>query len=74
MPALIVIISPSAAKSNYARFLRMQLQIELGKPLLHCLLYVLSIIKILDHADKIISISDQMTRSSNLRLDFLLEP
>jgi hypothetical protein len=74
MPALIVIISSSAAKSNYARFLRMQLQIKLGKSLPHCLLYVPGIIKTLNHTNKIISIPNQMTCSTNLRLDFLLEP
>jgi hypothetical protein len=71
---LIDIVSSSAAKSNYACFLRMQLQIKLGKSLSHCLLYVLGIIKTLNHTNKIISISYQMTSSLNLRLDFLLEP
>ena len=52
----------------------MQFKSELHKSLSHHLLYVAGIISILSHAEKIVRISHQMTRPSNLRLDFLLKP
>ena len=52
----------------------MQFKIELHKPLSHHLLYVPGIIGIPNHAEKIVRVSHQITRPSDLRLDLLLKP
>jgi hypothetical protein len=52
----------------------MQFKIELLKSLSHHLFYVLGIISILNHAQKIVCISHQTTDAPDLGLDLLLKP
>ncbi len=77
MGLMVLPVSPASLLSfqvDDTSLLRMQFKIELHKPLSHHLLYVAGVIGILDHAKKIVRVSHQMTRPSELWLDLLLKP